>query len=57
MRAADHQALIPLVVSTVTKTARYKVDGTDMGFSPVKLFTAEQASTPAQASCQMKRPS
>ncbi|HEY4079412.1 MAG TPA: branched-chain amino acid ABC transporter substrate-binding protein [Burkholderiaceae bacterium] len=57
MRAADHQALIPLVVSTVTKTAKYKVDGTDMGFSPVKLFTAEQAATPAQASCAMKRPS
>ena len=56
MRASDHQAMLPLVVSTVSKDAKYKVDGTDMGFRPVKMFTAEQASTPAQASCAMKRP-
>ncbi|MBC5784657.1 branched-chain amino acid ABC transporter substrate-binding protein [Ramlibacter sp. USB13] len=57
MRAADHQALLPMVVSTVTKDARYKVDDTDMGFKPVKVFTAAEASTPAQASCKMQRPS
>jgi len=56
MRAADHQALLPMVVSTVTKDARYKADDTDMGFKPVKLFTAAEASTPAQASCKMQRP-
>lgn len=57
MRAADHQALLPIVVSTVTKDAKYKVDDTDMGFKPVKLFTGEEASAPAQASCKMQRPS
>lgn len=56
MRAADHQALLPIVVSTVTKDAKYKVDDTDMGFKPVKLFTGEEASAPAQASCKMQRP-
>lgn len=57
MRAADHQAQIPMVVSTVAKDAKYKVDDTDMGFKPVKTFTAAEASTPAQASCRMQRPS
>ncbi|KQP17843.1 branched-chain amino acid ABC transporter substrate-binding protein [Pseudorhodoferax sp. Leaf267] len=57
MRAADHQAQLPMVVSTVTKDAKYKVDETDMGFKPVRVFTAAEASTPAQASCKMQRPS
>ncbi|MNT66672.1 hypothetical protein D3C72_2047510 [compost metagenome] len=57
MRAEDHQALLPVVVSTVTKDAKFKVDGTDMGFKPVKLFTAQEAATPAQASCKIQRPS
>lgn len=56
MRADDHQALLPMVVSTVTKDAKYKVDDTDMGFKPVKLFTATEAATPVQASCKMQRP-
>jgi branched-chain amino acid transport system substrate-binding protein len=57
MRAEDHQALLPLVVSTVSKDAKFKVDNTDMGFKPVKLFSAQEAATPAQASCKMQRPS
>lgn len=57
MRAADHQAQLPMVVSTVTTDARYKADDTSMGFKPVKLFTAAEASTPPQASCKMQRPS
>lgn len=56
MRAADHQVLLPIVVSMVSKDARYKVDGTDMGFKPVKVFTADEAATPVQASCKMQRP-
>jgi len=36
MRASDHQAVVPLVVSVVSRDAGYKVDGTDMGFKPVK---------------------
>lgn len=57
MRAADHQALLPIVVSTVTKDAKYKVDGTDMGFKPVKVFSAAEAATPPQPSCKMQHPS
>jgi branched-chain amino acid transport system substrate-binding protein len=57
VRASDHQALLPMVVSVVSKDAKYKADDTNLGFKPVKVFTAEQASTPAQASCKMQRPS
>ena len=57
MRAADHQVLLPVVVAMVTKDAKYKADGTDLGFKPVKTFTAEEAASPAQASCKMQRPS
>jgi len=56
MRAADHQVLMPMVVSMVAKDAKYKADGTDMGFKPVKVFTAEEAAAPVQASCKMQRP-
>ncbi len=56
MRAADHQAQLPMVVSVVSKDAKYKADGTNMGFKPIKKFTAEEASVPAQASCKMQRP-
>ncbi|HYG43007.1 MAG TPA: branched-chain amino acid ABC transporter substrate-binding protein [Bordetella sp.] len=56
MRESDHQAQLPMVVSTVARGARHPVDGTDMGFKPVLLLSAQEASTPAQSSCQMKRP-
>ena len=56
MRAEDHQALIPLVVATVSKEAKYKVDGTEMGFKPLKLISGKDASGPVQANCKMERP-
>ncbi|GAP34051.1 branched-chain amino acid ABC transporter substrate-binding protein [Piscinibacter sakaiensis] len=56
MRAADHQLLLPLVVSVVTRDARFKSEGTDMGFKPVRTFSAEEVASPAQASCRMQRP-
>lgn len=56
MRAADHQVQLPLVVSTVSKDAKFPVDKTDMGFKLVKVFSAEEASTAVQTSCEMKRP-
>jgi len=56
MRAADHQVLLPMVVSVVSKDARFKADGTDMGFKPVKVFSAQEAAVPASASCKMQRP-
>lgn len=57
MRAADHQALLPIAVSTVAKDAKYKVDDTDMGFKPVKVFSAAEAAVAPQAACKMQRPS
>lgn len=56
MRAEDHQLLMPMVVSIVSKDAKFKADGTEMGFKPVKTFTADEAAVPPQASCVMKRP-
>ncbi|WP_368646508.1 branched-chain amino acid ABC transporter substrate-binding protein [Castellaniella ginsengisoli] len=56
MRAEDHQALLPLAVSVVSREAQYKADGTDLGFKPVKRFTAQEAAVPAQGTCQMQRP-
>ncbi|CAI8799405.1 MULTISPECIES: branched-chain amino acid ABC transporter substrate-binding protein [unclassified Pseudomonas] len=56
MRAEDHQLLMPFVVSVVSKEAPYKVDGTDMGFVPIKSFSADQAAAPVQDACRMQRP-
>lgn len=56
MREQDHQVQMPMVVSVVSRDAKLKVDGTDMGFTPVLLLSAQEAATPPQASCQMKRP-
>lgn len=56
MRAEDHQLQLPLVVSMVSKDARHKLDGTDMGFQPVKLLSAAETSTPVSAECKMVRP-
>lgn len=56
MRASDHQAQLPMVVSMVSPDAKYKVDGTALGFKPVKVFAAADISTPLQASCKMNRP-
>jgi len=56
MRAEDHQIQLPLVITKVSKNARDKVDGTDMGFEPVKVLSAEETSLPVSADCKMKRP-
>jgi branched-chain amino acid transport system substrate-binding protein len=56
MRADDHQALIPLAVSVVSKDAKYKTDGTPLGFKTIKLLTGEQASGAVSPACKMVRP-
>lgn len=56
IRAADHQVMIPMVVSKVTKDAKFKADGADMGFKPVKVFGAEESINPVQTSCKMQSP-
>jgi branched-chain amino acid transport system substrate-binding protein len=56
LRAGDHQVIAPIVVSKVIADAKYKMDGTTMGFKPVRVLSAEEASAPVQASCKMQRP-
>lgn len=56
MRADDHQILLPIVVSTVTKDAKFKTDNTAMGFKTIKVFSAQEAAAPVQSSCKMQRP-
>lgn len=56
IRAADHQVVLPIVVSKVSKEAKYKADDTDMGFLAVKTFTGEEAVNPVESTCKMKRP-
>lgn len=56
VRKEDHQVIMPVVVSRVEKGVKYPVDGTDMGFKPVKVVAAEDVLYPVQASCAMQRP-
>jgi len=57
MRAADHQIQLPLVISQVSKDARDKVDGTNMGFKPVMVLSSKDTETTVDPSCKMDRPS
>lgn len=56
VRKEDHQVVMPVVVSRVEKGMKYPVDGTDLGFKPVKVVAAEDVLYPVQASCAMQRP-
>ena len=56
IRAEDHQLRLPLVVSEVSTDAKTKTDGTDMGFKPVAVLTAQETEVPPDGSCKMKRP-
>jgi len=56
IRKEDHQAFMPVVVSRVAKDVKYPVDGTDMGFKPVKVVASEDVMYPVQDSCKMQRP-
>ena len=47
----------PMVVSVVSKDAKYKVDGTDMGFKPVKVMSGPEAAAAVFDSCKMTKPS
>ncbi|PLC50198.1 branched-chain amino acid ABC transporter substrate-binding protein [Pollutimonas subterranea] len=56
IRAEDHQVVLPIVVSKVTKEAKYKSDDTAMGFEVVQRFTGPAAVNPVEKTCKMKRP-
>jgi branched-chain amino acid transport system substrate-binding protein len=57
VRAEDHQAIIPVVVSKVAENVKYPVDGTKLGFGVVQIIQGPDAIYPVQASCKMERPS
>jgi branched-chain amino acid transport system substrate-binding protein len=56
VRAADHQAVIPIAVSLVSKDAMYKADGTDMGLKLVKVVPGPDAAVDVDPACHMERP-
>ncbi|MGL4291558.1 MAG: ABC transporter substrate-binding protein [Phreatobacter sp.] len=56
-RREDHQVLLPVTVSEVSREARYKVDGTDMGFRLLKVVSPEDSAVPVDPRCRMERPS
>ena len=56
MRKEDHQAIMPLFVAKVSKTAPKKMDGTDLGFDVVAALSGAQAVVPVDAACKMQRP-
>jgi len=46
----------PFGAATVSKDAKYKVDGTDMGFKTIRLVSGKDAASPVQPACKMERP-
>lgn len=56
IRAEDHQAELPMIIQEVSKEATFKVDGTEYGFKPLKVYSGAESADPVQASCKMKRP-
>ena len=56
VRAADHQALVPLIVSKVSKEAKYKRKGLSFGLKPEAVIPSADAINPVQPSCKMNRP-
>lgn len=56
IRSADHQAEMPMIIQQVSKDAAFKVDGTEYGFKPLKVYSGADSADLVQATCQMKRP-
>ncbi len=56
IRKEDHQAILPVVVSKVTKNPKYPVDGTAFGFTPIKVVQGKDAIYPVQPSVKFDRP-
>lgn len=56
IRKEDHQSMMPIDVSVVSTDAKYKMDGTNMGFKPVRTVPGPEAAVPVDAACKMVRP-
>lgn len=56
IRKEDHQAILPIVISSAKKGAKLPADGSDIGFEPVSVVPGEQVLYPVQSTCKMERP-
>jgi len=56
IRKDDHQMITPMVVSEVSKDAKYKRPGTGMGFKPIDVISGKDAISPVQKDCHLERP-
>jgi len=56
VRADDHQVILPITISEVSRAATYKVDNTDMGFKLVRVVPADAAAVAPSPACKMQRP-
>jgi branched-chain amino acid transport system substrate-binding protein len=56
MRREDHQAIVPIAISEVSRKAAEKLEGTDFGLAPIANVSGEDSIAPLQASCKMVRP-
>lgn len=56
VRKDDHQVVLPITISEVSRDAQYKADNTDMGFTLVRVVTADDAAVAPSPACKMQRP-
>ncbi|XSC42692.1 ABC transporter substrate-binding protein [Bradyrhizobium sp. RDT10] len=57
LRADDHQALLPIAITEVSRDAAFKVENSPFGFKPLLKVEGPDAVTPPQSACKMQRPS
>ncbi|UPK30423.1 ABC transporter substrate-binding protein [Bradyrhizobium sp. 195] len=57
MRADDHQALLPIAITKVSRDAMIKVENSPFGFKPLVKIEGPDAITPPQSTCKLQRPS
>lgn len=57
IRPDDHQALVPIVISEVSRQAKLKAENTPFGFKPLLKIEGLDAIAPSQSSCKMQQPS
>lgn len=57
IRKDDHQLLLPVTISQVSKDGQYKHDGTPFGFKLLKVVDPKESAVPVSPACKMQRPS
>ena len=56
VRAEDHEITIPVTASLVSEDAKFKHDGTNMGFKLLAALSPEEAELPPDPACKIERP-